>query len=133
MALDPFADPFASPADQALSGDQLAGDVVPGSPSWGTAPRPTPEDRVRALEQMLRLPFGKAPVLPITPPTPGKESLAGMTQLAGDIPEGPIATRTRGILRPETGPGALPSAELEPSAAHGLLTGGGMIGQRLPS
>jgi hypothetical protein len=65
-------------------------------------------------------------------------------------PRGPIATQTRGIIRPETGPGALPSAALEPATAHQMTGGGlsakaetaleqpggfeaGMIGQRLPS
>jgi hypothetical protein len=88
MALDPFADPFASPTEQALGGD-----------------RPM--------------------------------------RLAGDIPTGPGATHTLGIIRPETGPGALPSAMPESGAAHGLLAGGlgaphmtptgPGIGQRLPS
>ena len=85
---DPFADPFATPAEQALGGEQLAGDVVPGPPQWGTAPHPTPEDRVRALEQILRGPGKPLPApLPIGPqgPTPKQGQVVPPTDVAGGI------------------------------------------------
>jgi hypothetical protein len=55
---------------------------------------------------------------------PPKYSPGDRYQLAGDIPEGPLGTPRRGIIRPETGPGALPSAQYE-TFPHETLPGGG--------
>jgi hypothetical protein len=55
---------------------------------------------------------------------PPKYSPGDRYQLAGDIPEGPLGAPGRGVLRMETGPGMLPSAQPEPTIAHQMLTGG---------
>jgi hypothetical protein len=119
MALDPFADPFATPAQNALSGEQLASNPLPITPSPETQPGTWPD-------QPHPYGFGPDPSFGLTREQKLeilKRQRGGQTdpriQLAGDILPSPLhAAPLEMFVGPGAGSGAARPA---------------LIGQRLPS
>jgi hypothetical protein len=158
MARDPFADPFASPVEQALGGDDLAMTFEPFDSNEEPPPLPKPKPKskdTKTAGDVVPLPFPRSPMPAGTIPysTHGYENadpdaiargvMGGKVKILKPTPgkEGELAPRTQFAANVVKPPGQIiqdvitdaPVMQIDPLMGGVHAAGPGLIGQRLPS